>query len=216
MGLEKLVDIAYKASLPVRVIDNTIKWGVDAITTATAKVGYDRYRLAKYASIGVGIASAVIAVDAAVMQDYKNTAIYGLVSLIYFTRTKSNADRMRTYSPQPGDALNYELELARKAFKFIRYTGIAFLTAKLIADSAGIKLPGLFINSLDEVGNKSSHFFLAFTLSYAYLIDGKHNLWDKSVIKAKKAWDFLANLTQKRSPTPEPAPSMNYNSVSAA
>src|SRR3989338_428117 len=201
MSLDKIVDAAYKAALPLRLVDKTIKLGFDAVAAASEQFGFDRYYLAKgagfFAATGFGVAQGL---DRAAYNPHVGGlyAILGVGLILVFSRV---ADEMRRYSSEKADVLDKRLESVLILSKLVRYTFIVtfpFLipgTLRNLLQSQGL----IDVKEVvEEVGKFAS-------VSYCYLIDGDRAIWDKTMLKARQAYQFLKKHSL---PQPQPGPAV--------
>ena len=116
LGLEQLVNAAYKAALPIRLADIVVKFGYDAIAATTTKVGIDRFYLARYTAIGTG-AAFLVAGGAYFLKD-PNFSLAAIVSSIYAFTLALATSKFKAYFLTQKEALSesYEGDIATMRF----------------------------------------------------------------------------------------------------
>ena len=197
MGLEQLLDLAYKATLPIRAIDKIIKLGYDALAAATTKVGIDRFDLAHYTAVGTGtafIGAGATYIFAADLDLSFAATVASIVAFALSTQTSNYKDYFLT----PRNSLHKSYEEGLAFTRHLRLPLLAF----------GAFVPTLLAtnNNLGLIGNLLFASGLVGFSSYMYLVDGDHSLWDKA-----KA--FVSNLVLKSS-SPNPGPATSYGLAS--
>lgn len=172
MRLEQILDAAYKATLPIRVIDKTVKLGYDALAAATTRVGFDRFRLAGYAAAGAGIGAVITVAGYGVAGNFGWAAFFGSVGVGYLVGA-TNAKNMREYLLEPKKVLGYEIESILRFIRISRYTLIG-LAGLGIANAVGLslQLPLILPTSPNQLTDVGSYISLLTVPSYLYLIDG--------------------------------------------
>ncbi len=203
MSLEKIVGIAYKATLPVRktlgTLDGVVKIAYDAVVDAT---GIGRHTLALLTGIGGGAALASVGVGSLIFDKATVTsiaAVVGGLSLASSYLIKSLFPLAYT------DGYTGKIYSQNPFIRLIRFPLLVGGVYGIFTSLSQVSMSSMLSISMISTSNTliSSSF---------YLSDDDHSPWDKIKDKARQAYWWIKGKISVPNLNPEPAISYNVNS----
>lgn len=211
MSLEKIVGIAYKATLPVRktlgTLDGVVKIAYDAVVDAT---GIGRHTLALLTGIGGGAALASVGVGSLIFDKATVTsiaAVGGGLGLASSYLIRSSFPLAYT------DGYIGKIHSQDLFTRLIRLPLLVGGVYGIFTFPSQVPMPSMLYMSMPSMLYMSmlsiSNILLA---SSFYLSDDDHSPWDKIKDKARQAYWWIKGKRLVPNLNPEPAISYNVNS----